>query len=155
MDFLKLIYVSHSAVLIPFLYPSEGLNLLLPLYFSMYHLLWKRWAEEQTEKNVSCKRKSSVRSGEGGCGGTVSTGSNTLVLELPQHVSKTLCNCYLYQDELWHHSAGVGCNPCSSPGTSGYCNVWVVAGLATLAAPIKHWIVDNIGGSLFFWSWQI
>lgn len=67
----------------------------------------------------------------------MSTGSNTLVLELPQHVSKTLCNCYLYQDELWHHSAGVGCNPCSSPGTSGYCNVWVLAGLATLAAPIK------------------
>lgn len=67
----------------------------------------------------------------------MSTGRNTLVLELPQHVSKTLCNCYLYQDELWHHSAGVGCNPCSSPGTSGYCNVWVVAGLATLAAPIK------------------
>lgn len=83
------------------------------------------------QEKIQCK----VRGG--GCGGTVSTGSNTLVLQLVQHVSKTLCNCYLYQDELWNRSIGVGCNPCSSPGTSGYCNIWVVAGLATLAAPTK------------------
>lgn len=103
----------------------------------MYNLLWERWTAEQTENNVSCKRKSDVRSGQGGCGGTVSTGSNTLVLQLVQHVSKTLCNCYLYQDELWNQSTGVGFNLCSSSGTSGYCDVWVVSGLATVDAPTK------------------
>lgn len=135
MDFLKFIYVSHAAALIPL--SIGGVKSTASVIFFMYHLLWERWAAGQTENNVSCKRKSDVRSGEGGCGGTVSTGSNTLVLQLVQHVSKSLCNCYLYQDELWKHSTGVGCSPCSSPGTSGHWNVWVVARLATLAAPTE------------------
>lgn len=132
--FLK-IHLCITAVLI--LLSIGGVKSTASPIFFMYHLLWERWTAEQTENNVSCKRKSDVRSGQGGCGGTVSTGSNTLVLQLAQHVSKTLCNCYLYQDELWNHSTGVGCNPCSSSGTSGYWNVWVVSGLATPDAPTK------------------
>lgn len=102
----------------------------------MYHLLWERWAAEQTE-NVCCKRKSNVRSGAG-----------AVEEQWVQEAILWYCNWYsTFQKHFVivicirmnceTAVTGVGCNPCSSPGTSGYCNIWVVAGLATLAAPTK------------------